>query len=564
MIYKNDPDLKGEYSKRLVLSFTLRLLKLILAIIAISLGTTHLLSLDVILVPFRIIAAYVLLLAFMAALSYRKMRSQYDEAELELTDEFIEYRILGKKLVSNKILLKDIIGIFSFSNMVDRKQIRIVSKGLVRLIIPSYLKGFEEIKEKLHLAKPDLKGSSAINFMVFKRLLMFVDIILYIAGIIFYRPLLFVSFAILLAWAVFHVVFVCKSTYSKTIKIASCALWAMCILAFSFATFTWTKGIMQRLVFRKVPGEMRLHPWLINEINKYDKNGNLVYHKNFDDENPVEYKKKFDSENREIYYKDLIEKYIEWYDYDSETGLLIHEKFSDGEEYWYEYDSKSEELIHQWDADGWESWNEYDNETGRLLHQYDSAGWESWREYNDEGKVIHLRTTDGYEAWTSYEGGVETYTTSNNIMSEYDALGNIIHRRSMRDDGSYYEYWSEYDSKNEIHTRYNDGREVWKEYDGAGRLLHERWLDGNEDWYEYDENGKNTRHLSVKTDAGTGNKETIDDRYEYNEHGDMTLYEPGWTGADAVYLYDYKYDKAGKRLKSFYYAEQKKTPAVKE
>lgn len=545
MVYKNDPSQKGEYIRRSILFFALYVLYAAVLLLAVPFAVNYLLTPDSPF-PFDILGFFVALTALMGVLCYRINMKQYDGAELELTDEFIEYRIPGKKLISSKILLKDITGILTLPGIRDRKQLKIVSKCFRRLTISSYLTGFDAIKEQLELARPDLKSSSALHFIILKNLLTFASIILFGVGMFFCRPLMLIGLAILLIRTVFHVAIVCKSNYSKKIKVVSTTLWIVCAIPFSILTLIWYNGDMRRITFRKVPGEMRLHPWFINEINKYDKNGNCVYHKNFDEEEPEDYRKKFDAENREVYYNDLIEKYELWSEYDSKSGLLTHE----------------------YDSDGMETWYEYDDASGLATHGWDNDGWEMWREHNEEGKEIHYRSTNEtgtFESWTSYEGSIVRYKNSNQFTryTEYDGLGNIIHFHSIGNDDYDYEYWSEYDGGNEIHTRYNDGREVWKDYDGASRLLHERWLNDDENWYEYDENGNNIRHLSVRIDPETGSTETVEDRYEYNEQGDMIVYETGRPGVDVVYLYDYKYDKAGRVLKSFFSVE-KKTTAVQE
>ena len=49
----------------------------------------------------------------------------------------------------------------------------------------------------------------------------------------------------------------------------------------------------------------------------------------------------------------------------------------------------------------------------------------------------------------------------------------------------------EYDEKgNEIHFKYSDGYEVWREYDENNNIIHRKYGDGDELWYEYDENNK--------------------------------------------------------------------------
>lgn len=75
------------------------------------------------------------------------------------------------------------------------------------------------------------------------------------------------------------------------------------------------------------------------EIEEYDKNNNLVYHKSW-------YGEEF------------------WYD---EKGNEVHWKGTDGSECWYEYDEKGNEIYHKID-DGREFW--YKNELKNIKHTY--------------------------------------------------------------------------------------------------------------------------------------------------------------------------------------------------
>lgn len=83
-------------------------------------------------------------------------------------------------------------------------------------------------------------------------------------------------------------------------------------------------------------------------VNKYDENGNRIYHKDSDG-------------------------YEEWYEYDA-NGRLIHFKNSNGREKWWEY-----------------------NSNGKLIHSKKNTGYEGWREYDSNGRMIHLWDNMGYE-----------------------------------------------------------------------------------------------------------------------------------------------------------------------
>jgi YD repeat-containing protein len=135
---------------------------------------------------------------------------------------------------------------------------------------------------------------------------------------------------------------------------------------------------------------------------------------------------------------------------------------------------------------------------------YTDNGYTLWL----ERYKVHLRyetqrvaTKGGYIPRTRwFVVSTEIYTRqsttrhvdSSNTIREYDNNGNLIHHRTS--DG--YAWWREYDANGKvIHYRDSNGREKWNEYDEHGKLIHYRYSDGFAGWYEYDTNGKliNTR-----------------------------------------------------------------------
>ena len=113
------------------------------------------------------------------------------------------------------------------------------------------------------------------------------------------------------------------------------------------------------------------------------------------------------------------------------------------------------------------------------------------KESDNNGKLIHYRTSDGYEWWY-----------------DYDTNGKLTHSR----DSDGHEVWREYDINGKlIHYRNSFGLEVWREYDTNGKLIHSRDSDGYEEWYEYDTNGKliNTRNTSGATDPALATQPSV-------------------------------------------------------
>jgi len=80
-------------------------------------------------------------------------------------------------------------------------------------------------------------------------------------------------------------------------------------------------------------------------------------------------------------------------EYDKNNNLMYH-KNSIGDECWREYD-KNNNLIHYKDSDGDEYWREYDK-NNNLIHYKNSDGFEYWREYDkDNNWVRTLKLKDG-------------------------------------------------------------------------------------------------------------------------------------------------------------------------
>ncbi|MBQ3799341.1 MAG: RHS repeat protein [Treponema sp.] len=535
MVYKYDPELKGTFRRRLILYYGLFIV--VTAIIAFGvplliLGREGFRSAG----TFWPSVIFLLFLLAVFVLASRNSLRRYDIAELELTDEFIEFRLPGTKLCY-RIPLGSITYIIQLPTIVDRKRLRIGGKGMKFLNVSSYLRGFDELRERLLQAKPGISVSSGMPYKAGWHFVSIAETLLIVAGVIFCKPLLFVGLSLLMLRLAFQGIVSYRNAPTKKTRVIAASYFPFLLLCIVFLMFAsrWTP--LETISFRKVPGELRFRVWITDQLYKYDKDGNCIYHKNFDRDDPEEYRCRFDAEGRMTYYRDLVENYEVWYDYDSGTGLLSHEKYSDGEESWYEYDGKS----------------------GLLLHRRYSDGDEAWWEYNEEGKETRYRRLNGFERQTSYEGNVETSTNTKlvTICTEYDDMRNIVHYRKTEKEQTTYEYWSEYDGKDETHTRYSDGREVWYQYDSDGRLLHERWLDGEEIRYAYDKRGNTICRISAQINPDTGESESTVESWNYNEHDDVTSYEQ--LGSDVIVLYDYKYDKAGRILKSYFTAERKET-----
>ena len=503
MIYKYDPQLKEKYCNRVILYYVLFFVGFMAFLAGINAFIFFILGVSESREFLHLYEFIAVALVIFFGVSYKIFVRYYDEAEVELTDEFIEYRLPSKK-VSVKIPLTEISYIVKFPNFIDKNRLRVSGKKWKGLSVSSYLTGFDEIKEKLQNARPDIKISSVKPYKFLWHAFYAAGTALSLAGIFFFRPLLIISLVMDVIYLTVRSSVILRSEATKTVKRTTVITYIFCAIIFAAicAFFIFNSGL-KKSVFRKVPGQLRLQCWIVDELNKYDKNGNRIYYTDFDYD---EYEYKYDDQNRKIYEKDKKEDFEEWFEYDETTGLLVRE----------------------WDSDG----------------------WECKKEYNSDGKEIHYKTSADFEAWTSYEGNSEIYKTSENYetLREYDDDENLIHFRSTEDGVVKTEYWLEYENGHPLHVWYADGRQYWNQYDAKGNFVYQRWLSGDEYLYDYDENGNKIHSVTnfINPDSGKTQKQE-ECWYKYNEHNDMIYYE--CDGAEFVNLYDYVYDKNEKLLK---------------
>lgn len=167
-----------------------------------------------------------------------------------------------------------------------------------------------------------------------------------------------------------------------------------------------------------------------NFIYKMDREGNLLYYQS--DDCIEEYNKN----GTMIYYKEWLvkEEYAteKWYD---DYGNLIHEKKLNPdpemvEEYFYdtEYTEKVEDyddkgnVIHIKKSNGYEAWMEY-NENNKLVHSKDIANYEKWWKYDEKGNIMYSRDSLGYKKYYKFHDNALVHyielDSSGGIYDEY-------------------------------------------------------------------------------------------------------------------------------------------------
>ena len=237
-------------------------------------------------------------------------------------------------------------------------------------------------------------------------------------------------------------------------------------------------------------------------VRKFTWNGETIKRK----VEKTEWWQKYDSKNRCIYQKDS-DGGEEFYDYD-DADNLVHAKQSGGYEQWFEFDERGNEVYWHDSSRGNEIKSEYNSKnqltkqtvcrsgfsssyTYERVFEYDERGnlcyWkqinldqsdnpyqqkESWSEYDSQNRKIYEKRLDGpeklTESWISYGEKSKSYKDSDGdfFYIEYDENHNEIFYKS-----------------NLIETK--------SEYDELGNLIHRVFSPGEEKWwvYEYDENG---------------------------------------------------------------------------
>lgn len=130
---------------------------------------------------------------------------------------------------------------------------------------------------------------------------------------------------------------------------------------------------------------------------EYDENGLLVYARHFTFEH--------------------------WYD---KNGNVIHHRDKDGER-WHEYDEHGN-MVHsiyhlKFEGDI-EVWHEYDA-VGREVHRKDNSGYEQWCDYDADGNIVHFKDSNGVEGrYARDENKLRFKEGVDKEWQEYDERGN--------------------------------------------------------------------------------------------------------------------------------------------
>lgn len=89
----------------------------------------------------------------------------------------------------------------------------------------------------------------------------------------------------------------------------------------------------------------------------------------------------------------------------------------------------------------------------------------------------------------------------------------LIHRENS--EKIEYQYKCSYDSRNnEVHRKYSDGFEIWREFDENSNCTHYKDSKGKEFWNEFDSKGNLIHH-----------KEADGFEFKYDEDGRIILYK---------------------------------------
>jgi YD repeat-containing protein len=158
--------------------------------------------------------------------------------------------------------------------------------------------------------------------------------------------------------------------------------------------------------------------------------------------------------------------------------------------------------------------SEYYDE-GRLKYKETVVnGLTTWQEFNNNGDVVREKNSDGVVRESEYSGRNLTYFKeehsngfSYELWLEYDANGNVTHRRDTQGD----EWWRTYDADGR-ETYYKNGAvERWRTYDAKGHEIERRDKAGVVFEKQYDADGKEVYYKDATGEWARAAEETVVD-----------------------------------------------------
>lgn len=426
-----------------------------------------------------------------------KTNKNYDKLSIETFEDKLVVSMPKRTI---EIHFNEIIEIISYPTILDKHQLIIHCEKWKALSISSYLENFEELKSILFSIKPlsQRKG-------IARRIFDYSYIVSVFSAIIatsvknFPATCVFASIGILSS--VFNIFRYAKSKIRVSQKVTGIIAHSILVVALLFSMIVYGK-IAKNFSYRK---NLEGKTVLMNkeEVSKYDKQGNLKYHKTEFEEEFYTY----DFDNNIMYCKSKFDSEEILYTYKNDN--LVEVKYSDGTLYTYEYDENGNETCYA-DNQGYSEWSTYDS-NNNLIEIVDSYGFHQFFKYDEHNNLIYQNNDDNeYYTYTYDEKNRCIKTEGENYImtSEYNNKDQLILQTSFMDNERVSTKKIEYDDKgNEIHLEYRtcnkDGEEIYyqdiqKLYDEHNNVIKIQKNDGSstEYSYDYDKSGHILRSFS--------------------------------------------------------------------
>lgn len=407
----------------------------------------------------------------------------------KLSIEFFEDKLVLSMPKRNiEVAFNEIKEIISYPTILDKHYLIILCGKWKAVGISSNIENFDELKKTLFTIKP-LSAKKRIGRRIFDHSFIISVFSAIIASNIKNFPALVVIATIGILSSTLNIVRYAKSKIKVSHKVTG--ILAHSVLAGSLIFLIIIHGIFDsKSSYRKsLDGTTVLMKK--EEVSKYDKHGNLKYHK-------TGYAKeyyKYDTKNGLVYRTYKSDSYKILYTYKNDN--LIERKYSDGCIYTYEYDENGNETCYS-DNQGYSEWSTYDS-NNNLIETVDSDGFHQFFKYDEHNNLIYQNNDDNeYFIYTYDERNRRIKTEGEDYImtSVYNDKDQLILQTSVMEDSRISTKKIEYDDRgNEIHLEYisfdNTGKEVYhqdtkKQYDEHNSIIKFQINDESEIEYYYD------------------------------------------------------------------------------
>lgn len=409
----------------------------------------------------------------------------YNNLSIETFEDKMIVKLQNRTI---EVQFSEIQEIISYPSVLDKNQLIIICGKWKAIGLNSYIENFDELQKILFAIKPlSPKKHNVRRIFDYSFLISIFSAIL--AGNIKNFPLSFIFATIGLLSSTLNIIRYSKSKIRNSVKVSG--IIAHSVLAASLVFLIVVNGIIANKHTYRKNSEGKTVLMKKEEVSKYDRHGNLKYHKS-------EYAKefyKYDTKNNLTYRKYKSGYYEILYTYKNDN--LLEQKYTDGCTYTYEYNENGNEICYS-DNQGYSEWSTYDS-NNNLIETVDSDGFHQFFKYDEHNNLIYQNNDDNeYFIYTYDERNRRIKTEGEDYImtSVYNDKDQLILQTSVMEDSRISTKKIEYDDRgNEIHLEYisfdNTGKEVYhqdtkKQYDEHNSIIKFQINDESEIEYYYD------------------------------------------------------------------------------